>query len=176
MPAKGIRETIKDVFKNDYMLSTLALAFDWMKEWSKSLLDIDKANDKMAISQILRLVELYGLAAKLGCRRLQNGILDAFGERNTCPDSYPSRRFIKLVYKHACKYSTLRRYVVDTFVFKSRQWAGNGKDHWIKLHTEYGNRGFVADVVKAEKVGEFGDPNRKPDCYYHYHSSDKACT
>ena len=176
LPAELVVEAIEDIMEDDYMLSNLELAYEWLTEPSESLLSIEKESEKDDIRHVFRLVELYGIASRLGCHKLENNILDAFGARDTCSDSYPSRRFIKSVYKHTYKYSALRRYVADTFVFKSRQWKGDGKDCWIKLHKDYGNRNFVADVLKAEKATELEDPNCRPKCYYHYHFTDKACT
>ena len=180
-PPEIIRDAIDDVTSADYTKPTLILAYRWLKQMSPETLRLGEIDGEAAL-KAFRLVELYAIACELGCYKLQNDILSAFQARDTCRLSYPSRRFIKAVYKHAPKHSTLREYVVDTFVFKSKDWDPvMGRDHWVRLHTEYGNTAFVQDVQRIEKytaakrvVGS--NPNRRSKCHYHHHHRGVACS
>ena len=170
------------------MRSTLMLGYQWLKK--------SPADDPLSLpagyggepeaeakEKVFKLVELYGIACQLGCDMLQNDILDAFQARPTCRDSFPSRQFIKAVYQHAPKYSLLRRYVIDTYVYKSANWSSARKRELRKHHTAFGNTALLEDVRKTEKLLaaspsyiEREDPNDRRSCHYHYHPSKKACS
>ena len=105
--------------------------------------------------------------------------MDHFRARKICEQGYFARQLVARVYDNSIKSSKIRKYLVDTFVFKSHFWERGKRRAWLESHQAYGaeNAQFVADVRSAlEKLRHAPDnPNLKPKCAYHYHFRGSGC-
>ena len=161
----------------DYKRSVLKHALSWLNE--RDIPPLSVKSDGDAVTRVHEYVDLYNLACRHDARDLQNAIMDRFRARDTCPQGYFARRLIKRVYENTTVGSKLRKYVVDTFIFKSDNWDIHEVGTWVHRHIEYGNAAFAAEVEAAwERARGFGrveDPNRKGRCAYHYHFRGRRC-
>lgn len=188
IPAKRFRpyfrydddETIRHEVEQatrDYNRSVLKHALSWLNDREIPALPVISDGDAVTLAH--EYVDLYSLACRHDARDLQNAIMDRLIERDTCPQGYFARRLIKRVYECTVAGSKLRKYLVDTFIFKSNSWEDGEVATWVQRQSEYKNTAFVADVEcaweKALSIGRVEDPNRKGKCAYHYHFRGKRC-
>ena len=177
LPLDDICDSIKYVVRNTRP-SALKIGHDWLL--TTTLPELDERDDESAIRTASRLIDLYHVAHIFDSRNLENNIMDRLKSRDTCANGYPSRTFVRKIYEYTKSWSKLRRFAVDTFVYKADRWLEAEMDEWFKLHKDYGNKQFVEDVKKAQaKLRRGGknpeDPNRTGKCHYHHHFEGQPC-
>ena len=173
-------ETIFDIVDEAvqyYKRSVLKHALLWLN--TRTLTSLPRDNDQDAVTQVHEYIDLYWLAHIHDVRSLQNQIIDSFRARKICKQGYFARKLIWRVYDNTVATSKLRKYLVDTFLFKSHHWKRGERENWLDSHEGYGeeNAQFVSDVKTAlRKVkGAPMDPNLKSRCAYHYHHKGMKC-
>ena len=80
-------------------------------------------------------------------------------------------RLAKFMIKFTNRKDPLRRYVVDSFVFKSVEWNTNMTMNEVRSQSSSGNHAFVADCYAAAMdmaaKNKVKDPNEKHARTYH---------
>lgn len=157
--------------------------FELFEHWlrNKTLDELDTDNEDVAKHEMLEYLELYFEATKWGIQDLENLIMDRFRERYKCEDGYFPCFLIKKIYDNTEEGAPLRRYIVDSFLFKSAEWESDNLAEAFNRHFEKGNRGFLLDCYRAAlklakgKVHDADCHERSPGCDYHKHSDGKEC-
>lgn len=156
------------------------LLFNWL--YRRILTRISKDDEEDAMYQVELYMKLYFEAEKFETHDLQNSILDTFRARPTCADGWFPDDIISAIYEDTKTPALLRRYVVDTPVFKAYHWDFDGHKTRLELEEQLlnGNREFVIDcseallkLVMARKKVQ--DPNKKEACTYHVHERGEMC-
>lgn len=164
---------------------TFALFEHWLRNGT-----LDKLNDEdeeEAKETMLEYLELYFKATEFEIQDLENHIMDRFRERHKCEQGYFPCFLIRKIYDNTQEGAPLRRYIVDSFLFKSCGWVSSDLNidddlpFEFNRHSEKGNTDFLLDCYKAalalidEKVGDADCHGRKPGCEYHKHRDGTEC-
>lgn len=162
----------------EFKPSVLIIGYEWLI--NNTLPGMSAHDDKAAIHTAFQLVDLYNIARQFDARGLQNGVMNRFTARETCDDGYFSRSLIRKAYDYADTRSKLRRYAVDTFLYKAQKWEEGKVDKWLDLHIKDGNQQFVADVREADRLlvlrgKSQSNPNNAAQCRYHFHLKGHTC-
>ena len=163
-----------------YSSETLELIRSWL-QWGL-LEPLDPDDEELAKARLLEYIKLYRLSSDEQINRLMNAIMDRIRARPTCGDGYFPAFFIEECYKSSTPDSPLRRYLVDSFVFKTKTWDAPRHVDMIRHHLEasHHNQQFVVDCDKKKTdnmerrlIGQ--DPNKKHRCEYHVHAAGSFC-
>lgn len=143
---------------------------------------LDLSSDKIAKGQLLSYIKLYKLVRDCKTHKLMNEIMDNIRDRPTCGEGYFPVFFVNECYKSSTPGDPLRRYLVDTFIFKTMSWDNLKRVKLIKRHMDasHHNQTFVVDCdakkTKNMKLRLTGrDPNKNDRCEYHVHAPGKRC-
>ena len=115
---------------------------------------------------------------------LKNLIIDTIKARQTCHYGWFPTDLIEHVYAGTSKGSLLRRYIVDSFLFKTSTsvWGEETRAKALKNQADAGNVDFLLECYE----GLFGmayksrmrnrDPGRRGRCFYHEHERGVSCS
>ena len=137
--------------------------------------DSDKA-------RLFEYLELYQNAQSWGAEIVQNAIMDVIIGRETCYLGYFSIPLVQKIYTMTTEGSHLRRFVVDSFIYKAAGWktADLLRSRWsLEKHLDRGNKTFVLDCSVASLHGRdlarTRYPNQGDCCRYHDHQKTVKC-
>ena len=145
--------------------------------------------------RIFTLLAIYEKATEWDVKWVKDSIVDVIKARRTCNHGFFSRKLVKSIYSVTDAQSGLRRYLVDSFVYKSvAPKSGNtdsldldSSSYWVTERRNIlmkqmkdGNHQFVADCYEAfalqmkKKRLKFADPFHKADEEYHKKKKGKS--
>ena len=162
------------------------LLVNWL--YRRTLKKLSPDCEDGAMDQVALYIELYIDAENTyNMPELQNSITDLFRARPTCSLGWFPTEEIGQIYEETSKSSPLRRYIVDTFVFKSYGWKASSnvaerfpkREDKLRAQLDAGNQQFVLDcydaLMETVSQGKIEDPNDKPRCTYHVHEEGEKC-
>lgn len=151
----------------------------WLR--NKTLDELSLEFEEEAKKTMLEYLELYFKATEWGIQDLENLIMDRFRQRPTCGDGYFPCFLITKIYDNTDPGAPLRRFIVDSFIFKSRGWNQNHLKDSFNRHSEKGNNAFLLDCysaaleLAADKVFDAECDMESPGCKYHNHRDGIEC-
>ena len=148
--------------------------------------------DGVAKEQATLYIDLYLRACAWEMRELQNALVDKLRARQTCVYGFFSRPLITKIYQATEPQSSLRSYVVDSFIHKGIQWNEGARladlisedlfltrKRALKLQLDWGNHDFVLDCYEALfqlcAESRIRDPDKRKGCLYHNHEKGERC-
>lgn len=171
-------------FKSHHLPDVDERTFELFEHWldKKTLDELDPDDEQEAKHRMLEYLELYFEVDEWEIPDLQNDIMDRFRGRQTCEDGYFPAFLISKIYENTEEGAPLRRYIVNSFLYKSADWFSNQLDPIFEHQVEKGNTAFLLDCYKAALAlanGKIHDAEvedgEDPGCEYHIHKEGKEC-
>lgn len=169
----------------DVGVKTFKLFQTWLCNGTLKKLDYDTDtqdnSDKDAKATMLEYFDLYFEATEWKIQDLENTIMDRFRERYKCEDGYFPCFLIRKVYDGTEPGSPLRRYIVDSYVYKNGGWDPDTQAQSFHRHSEKGNNDFLFDCYRAslvlaeDNVVDADCHDGTPGCKYHQHRDGQTC-
>lgn len=149
-------------------------------------LDPLSRNDEVAKQQLNDYLYLYHIVADMKLPTVQNHIVDVIKARKTCHEGWFDASLVSYVYNVTRLGDGLRRYLIDSFVYKSYQQVKHdttAEAYWstrrstvLSENMDEGNKEFVTDQADAVAAAEMiQDPYTRSACHYHNHASGFNC-
>ena len=155
----------------------IELLITWI--YRQALSDLSLIGKDHIEHQIKRYIDLHQLAGYLEIDNLQNVIMDRLKAGCGLWEHHFSTGVIGTIYKRTHEGSPLRRFAVDSFLFKSSGWEACERSSYLELQMENGNLRFVLDCYEVLQAAcaksKIRDPGKRPVCAYHDHGKGKAC-
>lgn len=141
--------------------------------------------DDVAKKQVKEYLYLHDVVLRLKLPTVQNHIVDVIKARKTCHEGWFDAELVRSVYKRTMPGDGLRRFLVDSFVYKSYRQIkcdATAKAYWsthrrnvLTENMNEGNTEFVMDQADAAAAERILDPYTRSACHYHNHASDTKC-
>ncbi|KAL6717256.1 hypothetical protein ACLMJK_005171 [Lecanora helva] len=161
----------RSLFLNPWDLELVDHLLLWLSSRTLPYIFID--DEESAKRQATLYVKLYIFAENMYMSDLQNFIVDVFRAIPTCRNGWFPPELISYVYGQSRSDSPLRRYILETFIFKSHKSSVPRRMENLKEQLDAGNQAFVFDCWKALfkiiKRTKIRDPNSDPRDAYMYH-------
>jgi len=172
------RGALSTISRNTLYLDSInARVFELLMQYfyRGTLIEVSLDNEDEAKDQVRGYVDLYLTAETLKLPKLQNLIIDRLRARKTCYLGWFPRAGIQMVYEKTGSSDPLRALIVDSFLFKSKEWYEGGESvtriEAIARQILGGNVVFVAECYEALfrlcSESRITDPAKKRAGRYH---------
>ena len=162
--------------------SVFETSISWLRAGHLNPLSHD---DHLAKQQVKDYLYLHHIVFRLQLITVQNHIVDVIKARKTCHEGWYNASLVRRVYNVTENGDGLRRFLVDSFVYKSyRQIIRNptAKAYWsthrrsvLAENMAAGNTEFVMDQADAVAAVRILDPCTRSACHYHNHDPGVIC-
>ena len=160
----------------DYEPTLFEMLIQWLYRGTLPAVNMD--DESIAKHQVTNLVNLYLKAQVLAMPALLDAIIDRLRARETCRLGWFPSNLIKLIYQSSGTHLPLRRYIVNSFLYKTSQWVDDDDDDDDSLdealrdqldagNTEFVRECYIALYKKCKNI-VFEDPNKEPERTYHH--------
>ncbi|KAL9638995.1 MAG: hypothetical protein Q9164_001196, partial [Protoblastenia rupestris] len=160
---------VSNIFFTNEDPTNLEPFINWL--YRRTLDPISQDDEHLAKRQVVQYIHLYTRAQTWQTPALQNSIMDCLRARRTCDYGWFPPTHINYVYQHTLPGCPLRKYIVDSFLWKGSRWDGLSlsvgltRVGLLREHLEHGNQEFVLECYEvlfllcAKK--RFVDPGRR---------------
>ena len=148
-------------------------------------LDPLSPSDDEAKEQVNDYLDLLHEVSWLGFPTVHNHIVDVVKARKTCHEGWFDPSLVRSVYERTMSGDGLRRFLVDSFVYKSYgqvKYKATAKAYWftqrgivLSENINGNNIEFVIDQADAAAVERIVDPHTRSPCHYHNHKPGLKC-